>query len=178
MPTSIDPQQLMSPAALGGAAAFLAAPPVASTLGENRRYGLTTRFTVTVSGLDLGEWSSCKGLQVDFKTKKHHAGGNSTTPVLLREDIEYGKITLERAMSKRDSTVVREWLRGFTHLWSGAAECHLATMTIKLHDSRGDRVATWSMDGYPSSWRCSDFSTATGAIAVETLSFEHTGFLR
>lgn len=39
-------------------------------------YGLAMRFQVSVDGLKLGSWSSCRGLKVELKATEVKEGGN------------------------------------------------------------------------------------------------------
>ena len=50
---------------------------------DTTQFGLTMRFDVTVEGIDLGAWSSCDGLKVDFGLKEIRVGGNNDCRVYL-----------------------------------------------------------------------------------------------
>ena len=58
--------------------------------------GLQTRFRVTVDGVNLGGWSKCTGLTVEFKNKLIKEGGNYEYQPILADYIEYKQILLER----------------------------------------------------------------------------------
>ena len=182
MPTSLDPQQYLSPTMIGGTASLLSQPPV-PTPGSYPALGMTMRFKVVVSALkndgDLGNWSSCKGLHVSFASTPVKEGGQYTSQSYLPERVEYGKITLERAMSRADSGRVLRWLRLVQSKWMTPGQTYVANdLSITLQDAGGDDVVTWILSRVcPVSWSCAPFATGKGGIAVETLELQHEGFL-
>jgi phage tail-like protein len=180
MPTSLDPQQYLSPTMIGGAASMLASVP---TPGSYPAFGMTMRFRVTVYALaannDLGHWSSCKGLKVSFVTTTVKEGAQYTSSTMLPDRVDYGKITLERAMTRSDSGKVVDWLRAVQTNWmTPGGTLNPNDMKITLFDAVGDEVMTWTLSGVvPVSWSCSPFSSKGTDIAIETLELAHDGFL-
>ncbi|SRR6266566_6768987 len=180
MPTSLDPTQYMSPTIIGGAASLLAK---AGTPDAYPAFGMTMRFKVTVPplGHELGHWSSCRGLKVTFNTTPVREGGDYTNSTFVPDRVEYGRVTLERAMTKGDSAKVVEWLRKVQLKWMTPTETpmDLDNVWISLYDAGGeDAVMSWTLSkACPVSWSCSPFATDKGGIAVETLELQHQGFL-
>ena len=66
---------------------------------DTTQFGLVMRFDVDVAGIDLGAWSSCDGLRVDFGLKEIKSGGNNDYKVYLPDRINYPKLVLKRAMN-------------------------------------------------------------------------------
>lgn len=141
--------------------------------------GLQTRFKVVVDGVDLGGWSKCTGLAVDFKHKPITEGGNYQYQVILPDHIDYKPITLERAMTAKDSAHVQSWLRTKARSYMGGESSGGGgTAQITLCDSHGKPVATWSLRNvYPAGWDGPELSASTFGIAVEKLRLVHEGFL-
>lgn len=141
--------------------------------------GLQTRFRVTVDGVDLGGWSRCTGLAVDFKSKTIKEGGNYEYQPILAEYVEYKPITLERAMNAKDSAHVQNWLRTKVRSFiNGESSGGGATAQITLCDSYGEKVASWSLRNvYPAGWDGPELSASTFGIAIEKLRLVHEGFL-
>lgn len=141
--------------------------------------GLQTRFRVSVSGVDLGGWSKCTGLAVEFKAKPIHEGGNYEYQPILPDHIAYQPITLERAMNAKDSANVQKWLRSqVADYMTADSSGNGGTATITLFDSHGAAVASWSLRNvYPAGWDGPELSVATFGIAVERLKLVHEGFL-
>ncbi|HEY0452642.1 phage tail protein [Actinophytocola sp.] len=142
--------------------------------------GLQTRFKVVVDGVDLGGWSKCTGLAVEFKAKMIVEGGNYEYQPILPDIIEYKPIVLERAMNAQDSEHVQNWLRGKVSSYmkqdfrgGGGGTAH-----ITLCDSHGNKVTSWSLRGvYPAGWDGPELSASTFGIAIEKLKLVHEGFL-
>ena len=147
-------------------------------------YGLAMRFHVTVPGLtDLGNWSGCHGLSVSITPDQLREGGQYAHPWLLPGDVAYGQVTLERAMQKRSSDQVREWLDGVLARWvnsHGTGEPYQGeSITITLFDGRGaEPVASWELrNAVPTAWLGPTLSGHSADVALERLQFAHLGFL-
>lgn len=141
--------------------------------------GLTTRFRVVVDGIDLGGWSKCSGLTVDFKPTFWEEGGNYEYKPILQGRIEYSPVTLVRAMNPDDSKRVQGWLKSRITGWVNATSSGGGgTAQITLLDSNLKDVATWSLRNvYPSKWDGPELDAQTLGIAVEKLTIVHEGFL-
>jgi phage tail-like protein len=141
--------------------------------------GLQTRFKVTVDGVDLGGWSKCTGLAVEFKTQPVEEGGNYEYQPILADKIEYTKIVLERAMNAADSARVQGWLRSKVSSWmNGMQSGGGGTAQITLLDSHLNPVASWSLRNvYPAKWDGPTLNVTTFGVAMETLTLIHEGFL-
>jgi phage tail-like protein len=184
MPVSVDPEQYLGLSLVGGAAAAMGSEP--DRLGTYTRYGMTMWFTVVVDALpagegDLGQWSRCSGLQVDFRTSEVRDGTDYlSSGTLLPEHVQYQKITLERAMNKTDSEQVYNWLCAVQRNWMRpGGRFAPEDMHITLLNARQDTVMAWTLKGVvPVSWKCVPFVAGQGSIAIETLDLQHQGFLR
>jgi phage tail-like protein len=141
--------------------------------------GLTTRFRVVVDGVDLGGWSKCTGLAVEFKTQRVKEGGNYETQPILADCLEYPNIQLVRAMTAQDSRRVQDWLRTKVSGWIGAdSSGGGGTAQITLFDAKAAPVSSWSLRNvYPAKWDGPELTAETFGIAVEKLTLVHEGFL-
>ncbi|GAB1512735.1 phage tail protein [Actinophytocola sp. KF-1] len=140
---------------------------------------LTTRFHVSVDGVDLGGWARCNGLEVKFNPETQPDGGNYQYETVLPGHITYPHVTLERAISAADSAKVQAWLRDRASTWIDAnASGGGGTAQITLYDAHAQKVATWTLRNvYPDSWKGPDLNAGTLGIATETLVLVHEGFL-
>lgn len=148
-----------------------------------QKYGVAMRFAVTITGIDLGNWSSCEGLKVTFNTEQVTNGGHYDHKLLLPKDISYDHITLRRAMIKKDSDKVRKWLSNVADKWMdydpGDESYQGETGSVTLLDITGQIVQTWGLSGvHPVSWSGPSLNAKQSDIAMETLVLEHEGFLR
>jgi phage tail-like protein len=141
--------------------------------------GLAMRFEVVVGGLPLGHWSACRGLQADFSPHRFREQGNQTYEQILYGEIKYSAITLERAMTMKDSAVLQAWLRYTLDAWIVDPAPYVGNnATIALLDRSGSLVTKWELRRvYPSKWIGPTLSAKDNAVAVETLELVHEGFL-
>ncbi|MCX2954578.1 phage tail protein [Lentzea sp. NEAU-D7] len=153
-------------------------------LSTNATIGVVMRFRVVVDGIDLGGWSSCKGLNVGFETEEFKEGANYEYVVILPERLKYNSITLTRAMTSVDSAKVQAWLRKIVADWYSSetdVEYNGGTAQITLLDARSATahpVASWSLRGvFPKSWKGPDLDATGNQFAIETLELVHHGFL-
>ena len=162
-----------------------------------RRFGLSMRFTVTFQSVNgdinnLGEWSSCKGLKVDFHTETVKQGGEYGYEVKLPSQVVYGPVVLERAMEPASSQALQVWLGTLVANWmnypvpgkSGAPGKPASSlppagaMNIVLQDVHLQPVASWNLQSaFPVSWSGPALDAKQNAVALETLTIEHRGFL-
>ncbi|MFK0238350.1 phage tail protein [Streptomyces vinaceus] len=146
--------------------------------------GMVMRFTVTVDGIDLGGWSSCRGLGVQFEHEELEVGANYEYNVLLPKRLKYSSITLQRAMNAEDSAKVAAWLRRVRDDWYSSDSGDGfpgSSATIVLLDARNDLstpVYKWTLERvFPKSWKGPDLDAAGNGIAIESLELAHEGFL-
>jgi len=179
----------VSIASFGPAAGTAASTPVSAARGAAadtafRYYGLSMRFTVTFSSGDgierLGEWSACRGLKVDFRTESVKVGGDYSKEVKLPGQVSYSPVVLERAMERQSSQALQVWLGRLATGWmnydgSGPPG---GTVVIQLQDVHQNVVARWSLlKAFPVSWSGPVMDARQNAVALETLTLEHEGFL-
>jgi phage tail-like protein len=163
--------RLVGPSALGPAMLALQ-PPL----------GMAMRFDIVIGTMSLGSWSSCRGIQVDFKPTRFRELGTNGYRRVLMPDIEYATITLERAMDGRSSAVVQQWLTTQAKLWlagtATGAPYSGETGRITLYNTHALPVANWTVYGvYPSKWTGPTLSGKDTGIAIESLELAHEGFL-
>ena len=156
-------------------------------LGAYPSYGLAMRFSVTVDGLSLGMWRSCKGLQVELKYKTFEEGGGYLGDAWLPEKLIYGRVTLDRAMEQNDSQTLQAWLKGYIYQWytyplqnsdRQAVSPPATSVVIELLDCQLNPVMSWTLaEARPTKWLGPTLSATENNVAIETLEFEHEGFL-
>jgi phage tail-like protein len=149
------------------------------SLAADARLGLTMRFHVSVDGIDLGGWRSCKGLQVTFENETFIDGGNYDMKTYLPKCVDYSAVTLQRAMTADDSARVQHWLSKLVDEWvNGYGFYDGGTAQITLLDAQGRRVSSWSLRNVlPKSWRGPELDAKGTEVAVEQLELVHQGFL-
>ena len=145
-------------------------------------YGLAMRFSVTIDGRNLGDWSACKGLKVELKVTPVRSGGDYSTEQILPDHVHYPNITLERAVHPTDSKTVKTWLEEVVSEWmnyDGSGTPYAGgTAEIKLLGVQGTEVMSWDLTGvYPVAWSGPSLIATDNKVAIETLELAHRGFL-
>lgn len=132
----------------------------------------TLRFRVRIDGEeDLGSWSKCDGLSVEYEVKEYMEGGENRFVHRIPGRIKYQNIKLTRVINE-DSSKVAAWVAGLRR------DVKRKTAHIAALDPKGNPIATWNLDGvYPVKWSGPSFDIGTNQAATETLELSHNGFL-
>ncbi len=152
-----------------------------SGVSQFRQLGLAMRFQVEISNaFDLGQWTSCEGLRVEFKYEEVRSGGDYASSHVLPLAVSFSQVTLRRAVESPYSDTVQDWLREVAMEWQeGTGEPEIgSTVTITMLDVYQNTAATWQLQGaFPVSWSGPSMSAKSSEIGSETLVLEHKGFL-
>ncbi|MBF6606463.1 MAG: phage tail protein [Chloroflexi bacterium] len=134
--------------------------------------GLSLRFAVTIDhSTNLGTWTKCEGLAIDYEVMEYSEGGNNAYVHRLPGRRKYANIKLSRPVSS-DTAAVMAWLA------SVQAAVAPVTARISVCDTNGETVATWNLSGvFPARWSGPTLDVGTNQAAIETLELAHTGFL-
>ena len=133
--------------------------------------GLSLRFTVEIDGQDLGNWSKCEGLAVEYDVHEYQEGGNNSFVHRLPGRAKYQNIKLTRPVDSSTREVVA-WLA------SVQARVTPATAAITVLDTDGKPVATWNLLGvFPAKWTGPTLDVGANSVAMETLELAHNGFM-
>ncbi len=168
--------------------AVSAARGLASSVSTFPNIGLSMRFIVEVTGsnfgrVNLGGWTSCEGLKVEFKYDTIRSGGDYGNPHILPQHISFSPVTLKRAVERPYSQRVQLWLTQVATEWTqGPGEPNIGTtVTISLLDVyQNDELpaAQWQLqNAFPVAWSGPSMNAKSNEIAYETLVLEHEGFL-
>lgn len=134
---------------------------------------LANRFSVVLDGdINLGYWSSVRGLDVTWNLCEYRAGDAANSRLFYPGSTKYSDIQLSRAACA-DSQTVQQWLTTCsisTQKWSG---------TIYLANSEQQAVVSWNLyNVMPLSWKLeTPLDASQSKVAIETLSLAHEGFL-
>lgn len=133
--------------------------------------GLINRFQVEIGGHDLGNWSKCEGLDVEWETVEYRSGDHGNYRWYFPGYTKYSRIKVARAASP-ESEKVHAWLK--KHSFEHEKE----SGHITLYDSAYKKVMTWDLvEAMPAKWSITPFDAGGSSVAVETLEIVHQGFL-
>lgn len=151
--------------------------------GTYRKYAVSWFFRVAIDGgsaRDLGNWSSCTGLNMSLKATEVNQGGVYDEQYYLPDQVTYGKVVLERAIERTKSTVVRKWLKEVVDGWiNGDGEPYAGSnVTITLFDNVDHKVMSWTLrNAIPTQWTGPQLNASGSTVATEKLELTHQGFL-
>jgi phage tail-like protein len=143
-------------------------------ISDKTSIGLVNRFHVTVTPGkgDLGSWAKVEGLEVSFDMPEYRSGDNPNFLYFCPANTKYAHVKLVRATSAEDSPKVQGWLS------DNAKQFQHGELMIELKDAKHAKVMTWTLrDAIPLKWSITNFDSAGGAVATETLEIIHGGFL-
>lgn len=134
--------------------------------------GQSLRFRVKLDGgADLGDWSKCDGLSVEYDVFEYKEGGENTFIHRIPGRAKYQNIKLTRPINK-DSKQVAAWIAGMRN------KVKRETAAISALDPLGQPIATWNLQGaYPVRWTGPSLDIGNNQAAMETLELAHNGFL-
>jgi phage tail-like protein len=130
------------------------------------------RFRVKLDGgADLGDWSKCDGLSVEYEVFEYKEGGENEFIHRLPGRAKYQNLKLTRPLNK-DSEKVAQWIG------SMKSQVRRETAEVSALDTEGQPIATWSLEGvYPVKWSGPSLDIGSNSVATESLELAHNGFL-
>ena len=130
------------------------------------------RFRVKIDGHgDLGNWSKCDGLAVEYEVFEYKEGGENAFVHRIPGRAKYQNIKLTRPVNK-DSSKVANWMAKLK------IEVKRQTAEISALDTEGHPIATWNLEGvFPVKWNGPSLDIGANSVAMETLELAHNGFL-
>jgi phage tail-like protein len=136
---------------------------------------LALRFEVVLDGVqNLGVFSSCDGLGVEYEMLEYPEGGENSFVHKLPVRMKYGTIKLSRAIDANTAKVAT-WFSGMKNTVTRS------TAVIKVFDGNyGNNapIAEWKLNGvYPVRWTGPSLTADGNQVAKETLELAHHGFM-
>ena len=135
--------------------------------------GLGLRFRVTIEQeqLDLGDWTKCEGLTVEYDVYEYKEGGVNSHIHRLPGRAKYQNLKLTRPITKATKDVA-DWL---AQVKPGVK---LTTARVAVLDEAGTEIAAWSFRSvYPLRWTGPSLDVSQNQVATEVLELCHAGFL-
>jgi phage tail-like protein len=134
--------------------------------------GQTMRFQVKLDGgADLGNWSKCDGLAIEYETVEYKEGGENGYVHRIPGRAKYQNIKLTRPLNQ-DTKKVTAWIASLR------AAVQRQTAQISALDTEGKVIASWNLDGvYPVKWNGPSLDVGNNQVATESLELAHNGFL-
>jgi phage tail-like protein len=147
---------------------------MAGAVGQRHDPSATFRFRVDVSGLEIGEFSECGGLEMQVKYDEVREGGENNFVHRLPTRVEYGNLTLKRGYVKSN-----EFYTWCTEVLT-EKKVRRRDVSIVLVDPglprETSKVIGWTfLNAYPVKWSGPSFKAGENTVAVESLELAHQG---
>ena len=134
-------------------------------------YGLTLRFKVTIDHkVDLGNWTKCEGLTVEWEVQEYREGGLNDYVHRLPGRRKFQNIKLTRPIDAGSREVAALDLQGGGS--GGRPHRQIAHRGRRGQPGRG----LGRLDIWPTRWTGPNMDVNGKDIAFETLELAHSGF--
>ena len=131
-------------------------------------YG-NSRFYVEIGGMPQAVFTEVSGLQLEMTTTDCEEGGVNGFIRRLPGRMRVGNLTLKRGMSNSD-----EFFKWCMDAVQG--KITRQHVTVRAFDAEGNPLAAWNFENaFPVKWTGPQFTSATSALAIETLELAHDG---
>lgn len=130
------------------------------------------RFTVKVDGLEIGQFSECSGIQVEWEIEERREGGENRFIHKLRGGMKYPNLVLKRGITHEPALL--KWLFQ-TKDWDQRGNI---TVNLVGPDSMSP-VRTWAFaNAFPVKWTGPTLNAGSNNVATETLEIAHRGLVQ
>jgi phage tail-like protein len=159
------------PASPAGAAANAVKPADRdTTTGKRPDPVVEHRFVVVIEGVEIGFFSECSGLEIEFDVEPYEEGGQNDFVHKLRGRMKYPNLILKRGITHEDALL--KWL----------LDCRTETARkdghVAIQGPDGKSIRRWKFsEAFPVKWQGPTLNAASTGIATETLEIAHHGFL-
>jgi phage tail-like protein len=127
-------------------------------------------FRVTVKDAEIGKFSECTGLTVEYETLDYQEGGQNSFTHKFRSRLKYPNLVLKRGVTSEDALF--KWFFASKKMGSRGE------MTIELIAPDGGIVRRWAVaEPLPVKWTGPNLNAGSSSVATETLEVAHHGFL-
>ena len=139
---------------------------------------LTGRFTLTVDGLVIGNFTEISGLGVQIEVEELVEGGENQFTHKLPRHMKWQNIVFKSGVTNSDELF--RWLADCSGHGFEAKGNQLKprTATISVLSAAGEPVRSWSLEGaFPVKWTGPRLAASSRDLAVEELEVCHHGFV-
>jgi phage tail-like protein len=143
-----------------------------AVVGRDADPGLALWFEVVLDGVqDLGYFTSCDGIGVEYEMLEYIEGGENSYVHKLPVRMKYGTIKLSRPIDASTAKVAT-WFSGMKN------QVTRSNAVIKVFDGNKRQIAQWTLEGvYPVRWTGPSLTADGNQVAKETLELAHNGFM-
>jgi phage tail-like protein len=127
------------------------------------------RFKVSLGDIEIGRFTECTGLSVEWDVQTYAEGGENRFEHKLRGRVKYPNLVLKRGITHEDALL--KWF------FQSREHKERRSITLTLVGPDGKPVRTFSFaSAIPVKWTGPNFNAGSNNIAMETLELAHEGF--
>lgn len=140
-------------------------------MADENTFALALRFEVTLDGHDLGAWSKCSGLSMQFDVVKFQQGASPDTTYLPGRS-NFESIKLTRGLTPKSKDLVK-WLSDQAQKGPQPGPLH-----IVVKDATGAEVTHYDYrEAMPSKYTGPTLDANSTQVATEELELVSQGFM-
>lgn len=128
------------------------------------------RFKVEIPGVEIGYFTECSGLTVEWEVTDYQEGGLNTHAHRLRGRAKYPNLVLKRGVTSEEGLMA--WF------FKTQTQVQRPTVIVSITNPAGQAVRHWSFAGaFPVKWTGPTLNAGTSSMASESLEIAHDGFV-
>jgi phage tail-like protein len=138
--------------------------------GRQQPFTNTSYYSVEIASTEVGRFSECSGLSVQYETYSYNEGGLQDFVHEFRGHLKYPHLILKKGITNENKFL--DWL-----LRTEKREDR-GTVTVKLLDSQSRVVRTWAFArAVPVRWEGPTLGSNNAGVANEVIEIAHEGLV-
>ncbi len=126
-------------------------------------------FIVDAPGLNIGRFSECNGLAIEYQVLEYQEGGQNAFTHKLRGPLKHRNLVLKRGITSDDGLL--QWFQLTQQLDKRPS------ITVTLMGPGNQRIRSWVFErAFPVRWTGPVLNAGAGSLASEELEIAHRGF--
>lgn len=127
------------------------------------------RFVLELSGVPVGGFTECSGLNLQIETEEYAEGGENRFVHKLPGRRKQSDVVLKRGMASS------ELWRWFINQNAGTVAPVSVGLVVRAYDADAATLVFEIHDAFPIRWQGPQLDAAQSAVATETLTLAHQG---
>jgi phage tail-like protein len=131
-------------------------------------------FLVEITGVPIGAFAECSGLQIEMDAAEYAEGGENRYMHKFRNRMKHPNLVLKRGVT--NETALLKWLLDCQE--KTTRKDGLVALVLPSSNGEAKQLRTWRFkEAFPVKWQGPTLNTGSNSVATETLEIAHHGFL-
>lgn len=128
------------------------------------------RFKINLDDVEIGRFSECSGLSVEWDVQTYAEGGENRFEHKLRGRLKYPNLVLKRGITHEEALL--KWF------FQSQDREKRGSITLTLLGPDTKKIRSFAFAGaFPVKWTGPNFNAGSTSIAIETLEIAHQGLV-